>query len=433
MLEVLRHGVDEVVGVDPAQLADVVLADELLALRREMDRLDAAFARMAHVAHVRGVGAVDGAGSTAAWLRHRAGMREGDARAAVEAGEVCDLLEQTGTAWRSGEITSGAARTIVGARIEGHDTELVACEPALLDLARRRDLRGLRRAAGHFRNLARGDGSPPGTHDGLCVSRTFDGRLVLDGELTDLAAETVATAIHAYTDPPDPDDPRSPAARRAGAITRICGIALQRVGATCRPGRPGTATQPCLTTVGDGPGPDAPWQIPAGAELGWALAVDHPESGTGRRHRAIPNVSVVLDWQTLTNNTLGAMDGAHTGPIHRHDIERLLCDCTVSRVVTGPDGLPLDVGRHRRTVPPALRRALVARDAGCRYPGCDRPPGWTDAHHVVPWHAGGPTSLDNTLLLCDHHHTIAHQPGWLVKLDGHELRVLRPDGTEVLP
>ncbi|MBM3675197.1 MAG: DUF222 domain-containing protein [Actinobacteria bacterium] len=216
-------------------------------------------------------------------------------------------------------------------------------------------------------------------------------------------------------------------------MTRICGIALQRVGATCRPGRPGTATQPCLTTVGDGPGPDAPWQIPAGAELGWALAVDHPESGTGRRHRAIPNVSVVLDWQTLTNNTLGAMDGAHTGPIHRHDIERLLCDCTVSRVVTGPDGLPLDVGRHRRTVPPALRRALVARDAGCRYPGCDRPPGWTDAHHVVPWHAGGPTSLDNTLLLCDHHHTIAHQPGWLVKLDGHELRVLRPDGTEVLP
>jgi len=188
-----------------------------------------------------------------------------------------------------------------------------------------------------------------------------------------------------------------------------------------------------LTTAADGPGPDAPWQIPTGAQTGWALRVDHPGSETGRRHRAVPHVSVVLDWNTLTNGELGTIDGAHTGPIHRHDIERLLCDCTVSRVVTGPEGLPLDVGRSRRTVPPALRRALVARDAGCRYPGCDRPPGWTDAHHLVPWHTGGPTSLDNTLLLCDHHHHVAHQPGWLIKFDGHTLHVLRPDGTQVQP
>ena len=73
-------------------------------------------------------------------------MREGDARAAVEAGELSELLDDTGAAWRAGEISSGAARTIFGARVEGHDETLKTSEPILLDLARRGDLRSLRRA-----------------------------------------------------------------------------------------------------------------------------------------------------------------------------------------------------------------------------------------------------------------------------------------------
>jgi hypothetical protein len=81
---------------------------------------------------------MDGAASTSSWLRWQAGMREGDARAAIEAGEATDLLSDTGAAWRDGEITSGAARSIVGARVDGHDEQLVGCEPVLLDLARRR-------------------------------------------------------------------------------------------------------------------------------------------------------------------------------------------------------------------------------------------------------------------------------------------------------
>ena len=131
-VDALRGAVDELVTVDPGELSDRGLADELLARRRELDRQEADFARLAWAAHVRGIGSVDGAASTAAFLRHRAGMREGDARAAIECGEVTELLAETGRAWRAGEISTGAARTIVAARIDGHDDQLVAVEPRLL-------------------------------------------------------------------------------------------------------------------------------------------------------------------------------------------------------------------------------------------------------------------------------------------------------------
>lgn len=68
------------------------------------------------------------------------------------------------------------------------------------------------------------------------------------------------------------------------------------------------------------------------------------------------------------------------------------------------DGVPLDVGREHRLVTPDLRAALVARDRGCAFPGCDKPPSLCEAHHIIPWWAGGPTSLDNLVLLCPHHH-----------------------------
>ncbi len=73
----------------------------------------------------------------------------------------------------------------------------------------------------------------------------------------------------------------------------------------------------------------------------------------------------------------------------------------------------LGVGRRRRTIPPALRRALEVRDRGCRFPGCGLR--FTDAHHLIHWADGGETSLDNTVLLCRHHHRLVHEGGWSVQ------------------
>ena len=100
-------------------------------------------------------------------------------------------------------------------------------------------------------------------------------------------------------------------------------------------------------------------------------------------------------------------------------------------MITGPDGLPLDVGRSRRTIPPQLDRARQVRDNGCRYPGCTRPHGWTHAHHVTHWKDGGPTDITNIVSLCDHHHHVVHLPGWTATFDGHTFEVFKPDGTRI--
>ena len=110
---------------------------------------------------------------------------------------------------------------------------------------------------------------------------------------------------------------------------------------------------------------------------------------------------------------------------------RLACDA--GRVVMTHDatGRVLDVGRRSRTVPSALRRALDARDRGCRFPGCGL--AHVDAHHITHWVDGGPTSLDNLVLLCRRHHRAVHEQGWSVRMDARGEPVFRrPDGR-VLP
>jgi hypothetical protein len=97
---------------------------------------------------------------------------------------------------------------------------------------------------------------------------------------------------------------------------------------------------------------------------------------------------------------------------------RICCDCKLIPVVLGGDSEPLDVGRAMRTVPMGIRRALVARDGGCSFPGCDRPPGLCDAHHSRHWIDGGKTSVQNCCLLCPAHHHQVHRQGWHVAIRG---------------
>ena len=91
---------------------------------------------------------------------------------------------------------------------------------------------------------------------------------------------------------------------------------------------------------------------------------------------------------------------------------------------------PLDIGRRTPVIPPAMRRAVIVRDRHCRFPGCDRPQPWCDAHHVVHWADGGPTAVRNLLLLCRRHHRKVHERGGfrLELLDGRPA-FRRPDGS----
>jgi HNH endonuclease len=85
------------------------------------------------------------------------------------------------------------------------------------------------------------------------------------------------------------------------------------------------------------------------------------------------------------------------------------------------------VGRNTRTIPPALRRALNARDRGCRFPGCENRR-FVDAHHIQHWAHGGDTTLTNLVLLCRRHHRFVHESGY--KVDD-RMRFYDPWGQEI--
>jgi hypothetical protein len=91
---------------------------------------------------------------------------------------------------------------------------------------------------------------------------------------------------------------------------------------------------------------------------------------------------------------------------------RLAGEAEVIPVVVDEHGGVLGYGRTRRAATAAQRRALAARDRGCVYPGCDHPPDWTEAHHVVPWSEGGTTDAGNMALVCDYHHDHHQRAGW---------------------
>lgn len=97
-------------------------------------------------------------------------------------------------------------------------------------------------------------------------------------------------------------------------------------------------------------------------------------------------------------------------------LRRILCDSAVVPVIEDDQGNPLNVGRKRRIVPSALRRALHARDEACRYPGCGHTR-WLQPHHIRHWADGGETSLANTLLLCSKHHRVLHEGGYVILKD----------------
>ncbi|HZB03809.1 MAG TPA: HNH endonuclease signature motif containing protein, partial [Actinomycetota bacterium] len=102
----------------------------------------------------------------------------------------------------------------------------------------------------------------------------------------------------------------------------------------------------------------------------------------------------------------------------------------IRRVVMAGRSEPLDVGRRTPVVSPGMRRAVIVRDRRCRFPGCDRPHPWCDAHHVVHWADGGPTPLPNLLLLCRRHRRMVYQRGGFgLELVGGRPVFRRPDGS----
>jgi hypothetical protein len=98
-------------------------------------------------------------------------------------------------------------------------------------------------------------------------------------------------------------------------------------------------------------------------------------------------------------------------------LRQVACGAGILPAVLNGDSQVLDLGRESRLHNAAQRKALAKRDLGCAFPDCDRAPGWAETHHIVPWSTGGPTTIDNGVLLCSYHHRTIHATAWEVRLN----------------
>ena len=174
------------------------------------------------------------------------------------------------------------------------------------------------------------------------------------------------------------------------------------------------------------PGPPLPGDTRSTAARRADLLLDMVEGGSDR-----PSLIVHVSAETLFEDKPGLSETERGTFFTADEIRRISCDANLTRVVFGPDSQPLDVGRTKRLVTPALRIAVMARDLHCVFPGCDRPASWCDVHHLIPWSEGGPTSLDNLVLLCRHHHTLVHEGGWRIEGTPGHLDFYRPNGSQL--
>jgi hypothetical protein len=133
----------------------------------------------------------------------------------------------------------------------------------------------------------------------------------------------------------------------------------------------------------------------------------------------IPSLRTHMQVTTSLETLLGlagapAAEMEFSLPISSAAVERLACDCTVTRILLDSDSTVIDVGRAKRVITGSQRKALRVRDGGCVWPGCDRPASWTSGHHLVHWIHGGRTDLSNLASLCYRHHWMAHDGGWQI-------------------
>ncbi|MFD2795317.1 DUF222 domain-containing protein [Promicromonospora vindobonensis] len=234
----------------------------------------------------------------------------------------------------------------------------------------------------------------------LEVSPTFGGWHV-NGFLTEEHGHLLSTALGAMMGAPTPGDDRTLTQRRAQALADLAHDVLDngRVGsgAAVRPHVHVTVSLTELTELAGRP-----------RRSGAGAAATSSATVGGKAPGLRPG-----DLTSLTAQPATLTGAATTGSVVPRDLlRRLTCDAEITRVVFGPDGTAIDVGRAQRTVTGQLRKAVIARDQHCVYPGCDQPPSRCEVHHALRhWADGGETSVANSALLCWHHHTLVDTTG----------------------
>ena len=401
----LAAAVDDLDDQQLDSLPDAVRSEGVRVLRQLIDRQEGFWLQELAAVDARGAaGAEEGiqAASTASWLRTRLRMGAGAANRAVRTARAVfrGPLAATGAALTAGELSPAHAEVLADGTRDLPAATTTQAEPVLVEAARHLDPRRLRILVGQLRLVADPDSEADRAerrHNrrGLWLSATWEGMVAINGQLDPETGQTVLSALEPLARPATAEDDRSASQRNADALVELARRNLE--------------------------------------------AGRLPQTGGVR-----PQLLVTVDLNSLLGHP-GAVggDGGWTGPLAPETCQRLACDATVTRVlvtrhpdqhtpdhdhggggnqnfeVADPDRgdlaaqlrhartllpptlggaptQPLEVGRATRVVQPAQRAALVVRDGGCVFSGCQRPPGWCDAHHLVHWLPGlvvpGPSS-----------------------------------------
>jgi hypothetical protein len=400
MLRLTDSGARALAATDAAELSSEDLRDLAGSLEQLRRFLDAAQSHVLVQLDAQGVTELRSGLSTSKWLARRAALPVGAARQRLAVAHRLAALPSVDAALTDGRIGYDHARVLTDVI---NDRNVDAITPVLDDL--------IDAAAGTVFGRWRADVTalaalldPDGSHDPaadlaantLTLSpsdRFVLGRFELAGE----RALTVHDTLHAVADElchQYRKDREQFPELQIPARSTLLALALEEV---CRRA---LAVDRCSTKA---PRVEATFTLHTGLS---GCGCD-----CGRHHSAGDPQDPALRAVAWIHNSMGS-------PLPAATLPSFVCDAAFYAVVVDSLGVATDLGRSARTVSPAQRRALVVRDGGCVFPGCDCPATWTDSHHVREWtrHAGR-SDLDNFVLLCRRHHRVAHRHGWTVRLD----------------
>src|SRR6267378_498005 len=355
----------------------------LKGLRVVIDSLEGVFSADTRRCQQTGTHLADGSATLVTWASRLCGMSATSTADRLCVGAQLESLPMIAEALRTGGISYQSTSLLCHLRDQLGGKGDLFDEHEMLDLARKHSVASLRYLCRYARHVADPDGffdeaEADFTLRRLDISQMGDGMLCVDAILDPECGAALKTALDSLAKRLGPDDDRSHKQRMADSMTELVQHAMD-------------------------------------------------EGRLPRRHGVRPHINLTTTLEGLKNE-LGApaADLELSLPISTRTLERIACDSTVSRVLLA-DSMVIDVGRATRVVSAPTRRALRARDHGCRWPGCDRQVDWSTPHHIVAWSRGGPTLLSNLVLLCYFHHRLIHEGGWQVVKAGREFRFVPPD------
>ncbi|MEX1105284.1 MAG: DUF222 domain-containing protein [Ilumatobacteraceae bacterium] len=380
--------IDELATTDLDTLQTDELSELLGAVRRPLNRLTAIRTRLAGELTSRRIAAAP-PGRTGPAIRavhteiaDQSQQSPSEAKTTSEAGRHLRDHPASAAAFAAGDVREEHVK-IIGRILSGIEaTRRVEIERELLALAKNRDPVSFGRAA---RDLAhRHAPEEEERNDRRChiqrrvrATDTTDGGFAFSGLLYGVQAETAREAMKAFNRIDSPGEHRTPEQRAADGFEQLCATALQ---ADAAPSRHGTRPQVLVVVTAD------------------QLDQDHGVARFGSGQ-----------------------------PVSMRRLRPLLTDSAVGRITLTASGTPIEASEMVRTVPAGLWRALIARDRGCTWEGCDAPPAWCDvAHGPVPYRKNGRLSPQNAALLCRRHHRTFDHGSWRITIDGDRVSYTRP-------